>query len=275
MSFPTPLRAVITGAGSGLGRALALDLSGRGASVVISDIDPASAEETAGLVRAQGTRAEVIPCDVTDRDAVFGLVDETERRLGGIDFLANNAGVAVGGPFDELSIEDWRWAVDINLWGVIYGCQAAVPKMKAQGRGYILNVASAAGLLAPPAMSAYNVTKAGVVSLSETLYAEYKHSGIQVTVLCPTFFKTNIIGSGRGATTEKEDAQISRWMERAKVQAPGVAKTAVDAARDGKLYVQPMRDGRMAWRLKRTHPQRFYDTLSRAHEKYLKGHRKP
>jgi NAD(P)-dependent dehydrogenase (short-subunit alcohol dehydrogenase family) len=275
MSFPTPLRAVITGAGSGLGRALALDLSGRGASVVVSDIDPASAEETAGLVRAQGTRAEVIPCDVTDRDAVFGLVDETERRLGGIDFLANNAGVAVGGPFDEISIDDWRWAVDINLWGVIYGCQAAVPKMKAQGRGYILNVASAAGLLAPPAMSAYNVTKAGVVSLSETLYAEYKNSGIHVTVLCPTFFKTNIIGSGRGATTEKEDAQISRWMERAKVQAPGVAKAAVDAARDGKLYVQPMRDGRMAWRLKRTHPQRFYDTLSRAHEKYLKGHRKP
>jgi NAD(P)-dependent dehydrogenase (short-subunit alcohol dehydrogenase family) len=275
MSFPTPLRAVITGAGSGLGRALALDLSGRGASVVISDIDPASAEETAVLVRAQGTRAEVIPCDVTDRDAVFGLVDETERRLGGIDFLANNAGVAVGGPFDEISLEDWRWAVDINLWGVIYGCQAAVPKMKAQGRGYILNVASAAGLLAPPAMSAYNVTKAGVVSLSETLYAEYKNSGIHVAVLCPTFFKTNIIGSGRGATTEKEDAQISRWMERAKVQAPGVAKAAIDAARDGKLYVQPMRDGRMAWRLKRTHPQRFYDTLSRAHEKYLKGHRKP
>jgi NAD(P)-dependent dehydrogenase (short-subunit alcohol dehydrogenase family) len=275
MSFPTPLRAVITGAGSGLGRALALDLSGRGASVVVSDIDPAAAEETAGLVRAQGTRAEVIPCDVTDRDAVFGLVDETERRLGGIDFLANNAGVAVGGPFDEISIDDWRWAVDINLWGVIYGCQAAVPKMKAQGRGYILNVASAAGLLAPPAMSAYNVTKAGVVSLSETLYAEYKNSGIHVAVLCPTFFKTNIIGSGRGATTEKEDAQISRWMERAKVQAPGVAKAAVDAARDGKLYVQPMRDGRMAWRLKRTHPQRFYDTLSRAHEKYLKGHRKP
>jgi len=275
MAFPTPLRAVITGAGSGLGRALALDLSGRGASVVVSDIDPASAEETAGLVRAQGTRAEVIPCDVTDRDAVFGLVDETERRLGGIDFLANNAGVAVGGPFDEISIEDWRWAVDINLWGVIYGCQAAVPKMKAQGRGYILNVASAAGLLAPPAMSAYNVTKAGVVSLSETLYAEYKSGGIQVTVLCPTFFKTNIIGSGRGATTEKEDARISRWMERAKVQAPGVAKAAVDAARDGRLYAQPMRDGRMAWRLKRTHPQRFYDTLSRAHEKYLKGRRKP
>jgi NAD(P)-dependent dehydrogenase (short-subunit alcohol dehydrogenase family) len=271
MSFPHPLRAVVTGAGSGLGRALALDLAGRGASVLVSDINASSGEETARLIRDQGARAEVVVCDVTDRDAVFGLVDEAEARLGGIDFIANNAGVAVGGLFEEISIDDWRWAVDINLWGVIYGCQAAVPKMKAQGHGYILNVASAAGLLAPPAMSAYNVTKAGVVSLSESLYAEYKSQGIRVAVLCPTFFKTNIVGAGRGATTEKDDAQILRWMERSKVQAPGVAKTAIDAVRDGKLYVQPMRDGRMAWRFKRTHPQRFYDSLSRAHEKYLRG----
>jgi len=90
-------------------------------------------------------------------------------------------------------------------------------------------------------------------------------------VLCPTFFKTNIIGSGRGATTDKEDAQIQRWMERSKVQADGVAKAGIDAVEDGRLYVQPMRDGRMAWRLKRAHPQRFYDSLSRAHDKYLKG----
>ena len=275
MSFPKPLRAVITGAGSGLGRALALDLARRGASLVVSDIDPAAAEQTAELVRQRRTQAEVVQCDVTDRDAVFGLVDETEKRLGGIDFIANNAGVAVGGPFDEITIEDWRWAVDINLWGVIYGCQAAVPKMKARGRGYILNVASAAGLLAPPAMSTYNVTKAGVVALSETLYAEYKGAGLSMSVLCPTFFRTNIVEAGRGATSDKEDAQIIRWMERSKVQAPAVAKTAIDAVRDGKLYVQPMRDGRMAWRLKRTAPQRFYDSLSRAHQKFLRGHDKP
>jgi short-subunit dehydrogenase len=158
---------------------------------------------------------------------------------------------------------------------VIYGCQAAVPKMRAQGRGYIINVASAAGLLAPPSMSAYNVTKAGVVSLSETLFAEYKTQGIHVAVVCPTFFRTNIIGAIRGATTEKEDAQVIRWMERSKVQAPGVAKAAVDSVRDGKLYVQPMREGRMAWRLKRTAPQRFYDSLSRAHEKFLQGRKRP
>ena len=275
MSFPQPLRAVITGAGSGLGRAIALDLAERGASLIVSDIVLPSAEETAELVRQQGARAEAVRCDVTDRDAVFALVDETEKRLGGMDLIANNAGIAIGGPFDEISIEDWRWAVDINLWGVIYGCQAAVPKMRAQGRGYIINVASAAGLLAPPSMSAYNVTKAGVVSLSETLYTEYKTQGIHVAVVCPTFFRTNIIGAIRGATTEKEDAQVIRWMERSKVQAPGVAKAAVDSVRDGKLYVQPMREGRMAWRLKRTAPQRFYDSLSRAHEKFLQGRNRP
>jgi NAD(P)-dependent dehydrogenase (short-subunit alcohol dehydrogenase family) len=274
MSFPTPLRAVITGGGGGLGRALALELADHGASIVVSDIEPEGAEETARLVRQRGTRAEVVPCDVSDRDAVFGLVDETVSRLGGIDFIANNAGVGIGGPFDEVSIEDWRWTVDINLWGVVYGCQAAIPKMKAQGRGYVLNVASAAGLLCPPAMSAYNVTKAGVVALSETLFAEYKSRGINVSVLCPTFFKTNIMGSGRGATTQKEDNQVRQWMERSKVQAPDVAKQAIEAVRDGKLYVQPMRDGRMGWRLKRAHPQRFYESLARAHVKYLRSRNK-
>ncbi len=274
MSFPKPLRAVITGAGSGLGRALALDLAGRGASLMISDIVESSAQETAALVRGQGAQAEAIRCDVTDRDSVFSLVEETEMRLGGIDLIANNAGVAVGGPFDEISIEDWRWAVDINLWGVIYGCQAAIPKMRAQGHGYVVNIASAAGLLAPPSMSAYNVTKAGVVSLSETLYAEYKTRGIRVAVVCPTFFRTNIIGAIRGATTKKEDAQVIRWMERSKVQAPGVAKAAIDSVRDGKLYVQPMREGRMAWRLKRTAPQRFYDSLSQAHKQFLQNRKK-
>lgn len=274
MSFPKPLRAVITGAGSGLGRALSLDLARRGASLIVSDVVLSSAQETAELVRAEGAQAEALRCDVADRDDVFALLDETEVRLGGIDLIANNAGVAIGGPFDEISIEDWRWAVDINLWGVVYGCQAAIPKMRAQGHGYIVNVASAAGLLAPPSMSAYNVTKAGVVSLSETLYSEYKTQGIRVAVVCPTFFRTNIIGAMRGATTKKEDAQVIRWMERSKVQAPGVAKAAIDSVRDGKLYVQPMREGRMAWRLKRTAPQRFYDSLSRAHKQFLQNRSK-
>ncbi len=274
MSFSTPLRAVVTGAGSGLGRALSLDLAARGASLLLSDIDRASTEETASLAKKHGTQVEVTACDVTDRDAVFALVDEAETSLGGIDFIANNAGLGAGGPFDEISIEDWRTIIDVNLWGVVYGCQAAIPKMKAQGRGYVLNVASAAGLLNPPSMAPYNVSKAGVVSLSETLYAEYKQSGVRVSVLCPTFFRTNIIQNQLGSTTPKEDAQILKWMESSKVQAADVAKESIDAVRDGRLYVEPMRDGKIAWRLKRLSPQRFYDKLSNDYQRYLKGHAK-
>jgi len=274
MSLPKPLVAVVTGGGSGLGRALALELADRGASVIVSDLDEGRAEETAALVRDRGAAAEVVPCDVADRDAVFALIDAAEEAFGPVDVLCNNAGVSVGGLFEEISIEDWRWIFDINLWGVIYGCQAVIPKMKARGRGYILNVASAAGLLSPPNMSAYNVTKAGVVSLSETLYAELKSSGIGVSVLCPTFFRTNIVEGGRGATTEKDEAQIRRWMERSKVQAPEVAATAIDALGEGELYVQPMTDGRNAWRLKRLAPQRFYDRLGRAHDDHLESRRR-
>jgi len=269
MSFPEPLRAVITGGGSGLGRMLSLHLADLGASVVVSDVSETGAEETASLTRERGARTEVIPCDVTNRAAVFDLVEETEKRLGGVDLICNNAGVAIGGSFDEISIEDWSWIFDINLWGVIYGCQAAIPKMKAQGRGYILNVASAAGLLSPPNMAPYNVTKAGVVSLSESLYAEYKGSGIHVSVLCPTFFQTNIMNAGRGTATPREETRMRKWMERSKVQAPDVAKAAIDALREGELYVQPMADGRDAWQLKRQDPQSYVDLVSAAHEHLL------
>lgn len=267
MSFPRPLRAIVTGAGSGLGRALAQELAGRGGQLLVSDVDSVGLDQTASLLSERGTRVETLICDVADRDAVFGLVEEATSRLGGIDLMVNNAGVAVGGAFAEVSNEDWRWAMDINLWGVIHGCQAAAPRMLAQGRGYILNVASAAGLLSPPSMAPYNVTKAGVVALSETLYAEYKDAGLRVSVLCPTFFTTKIADSGRGAWREEDKQRVRRWMARSKVQAPEVARVAIDAVRDGKLYVQPMRDGRMAWRLKRLRPQRFYDALASTQRK--------
>ena len=275
MSFPTPLRSLVTGAGSGLGRALALDLAGRGSATVVADIDLESAEQTAALVRQAGGSAKALPCDVSDRDAVFHLVDSTERELGGLDLLVNNAGVSVGGSFDAIGIEDWEWLVGINVWGVIYGCQAVVPKMKAQGRGYILNVASAAGLLVPPTTSAYSVSKAAVVALSEALYVEYKSAGIRVTALCPGYFRTNILESTRGARTSDQDQRVARWMEQSKQQAPEVARAALDAVSTGRLYAQPMRYTRMAWRLKRTAPQSFYDLLDLIHRRMVSSRRQP
>jgi NAD(P)-dependent dehydrogenase (short-subunit alcohol dehydrogenase family) len=267
MGFPTPLRAIVTGAGSGLGRALSLELAGRGASLIVSDIDLEAARGTADLLRKTGATVHAVACDVTDRHAVFGLVDEAEERLGGIDLIANNAGVSVGGAFNEISIEDWRWVVDINMWGVIHGCQAVIPKMKSQGRGYVLNIASAAGLLVPPENSPYCVTKAAVVTLSESLYTEYKGDGIRVTALCPGYFRTNIVESRRGVDSRERDKQVIGWMERSKIQAAEVAKAGIDAVEAGTLYAQPMGYTRMAWRLKRSAPQRFYDIMGLLHRR--------
>ena len=154
-------RAVVTGAGSGLGRAFCLELArARHARIVCADIDEAAARRTAAEVGGTAVR-----CDVARVEEVEALADAAERALGGVDLVINNAGVAVGGRIGEVGLDDWRWIMGVNLWGVIYGCHVFAPRLRAQGRGHILNVASAAGLLAPPGMGPYNVTKAAVVAL--------------------------------------------------------------------------------------------------------------
>lgn len=252
------MRTVVTGAGSGLGRALCLEVARRGsARIVVSDIDAEGAEATAEMVRQAGSTAVVQITDVREREQVLALAAFAKETFGDTDLLCNNAGVAVGGPFELTSDEHWQWIVDINLWGVIYGCQAFLPGMRAAGRGRVINVASAAGLLSAPQMSAYNVTKSAVVGLSETLYAEYRSAGVNVSVLCPTFFQTNILENGRGPQTR--DTEFARGlMERSKVQAPEVAKQAIDAVEAGRLYCLPMADGRFLWRLKRLSPANYY-----------------
>ncbi len=255
-------QSVVTGGGSGLGRALCLEVARRGGNVVVADVNVQGAEETAHLVEQAGAKAWVTECDVRDPDAVDGLAAFATQEMGSVDLLCNNAGVALSGPFEELSLEDWRWIMDINLWGVIYGCRAFLPAMRMQGRGYVLNVASAAGLLRTPQMSPYNVTKVGVVGLSETLRCEYRPHGVNVTALCPTFFQTNIIEAGRGP--EMKETEVARkLMKRSKVQAPDVARIALDDLSAGRLYSVPMRDGRALWRLKRAAPEAFYDVLMR------------
>jgi len=152
----------------------------------------------------------------------------------------------------------------INLWGVIYGCRTFIPRFKEQKRGHILNIASAAGLLCTPALAPYNVTKAGVVALSECLHAELKQDGIGVTVLCPTFFRTNIAKSSRSHGDANPDI-AEKLMNRTTIQAADVARNAIEALDNGRLYALPHPDGRWFWRLKRVAPETFYDkVLTRA-----------
>ena len=256
--------AVVTGGGSGLGRAFCAELGRARARVLIADVNADGAEETAELVRQAGGEARVATIDVADRGQVESLATIAGEWLGDTDLLINNAGVAVSGPIGDVTLEDWKWQIDINLWGVIYGCHYFVPRMKKRRRGHVINVASAAGLLAPPQLGPYNVAKAGVVALSETLYAETKKLGVKVTVLCPSFFRTNIADSGRGVVDEKSRAALVRLMDRSKVQAPEVARAALGACTKGQLYCVPMTDAQVSWRLKRAIPGRFYDLLSRA-----------
>jgi len=246
-------RGVITGAGGGLGRALALELAGRGASLVISDVNGAAAEETARLARDAGAAdARAAVCDVTRLADVEALA---AAEGGAIDLLVNNAGVSSAGLVGELSIEDWRWTLDVDLYGVIHGCHAFVPRMRQRGRGHVLNVASAAGLLCAPRMAAYNVAKAGVIALSETLAAELRGSGVGVTVLCPTFLRTNVAAAGRFAD-ERSRATAERLVARGR-PAEEVARAALEAVERGDLYSLPMANGRWLWRLKRAVPRAF------------------
>src|SRR5262245_22617821 len=197
MTLPERPRTVITGAGSGLGRAFSLEIARRGGRVLVADINEEGARETVRLVAEAGGAATFVSCDVAKSPEVLALVGEADHAMGGVDLLINNAGVGCGGKVDEVPLSDWEWIMGINLWGVIHGCHAFIPRFRKQGGGHIINVASAAGLLSGPNMGAYNVTKAGVVALSETLAAELKVDHIRVTVLCPTFFKTQIVSSGR------------------------------------------------------------------------------
>lgn len=258
MKLNGPLcQVVITGAGSGFGRAIALTLAKRNAKLVLSDLDSDSLQETAQLARDFGAARVVTQlCDVTrlqDVQALASLCD------GDIHLVVNNAGVATSGYVGQLSIEDWRWTLEVDLFGVIHGCHVFVPLLKNQQFGHILNVASAAGLLHAPMMAAYNAAKAGVVAISETLYGELAGTGVGVTVLCPTFFQTNIVKNGRFNSPETQTL-AQRYIAQGP-KAEKIAEAALRAIECNRFYCIPMWDGRLIWRLKRAIPWMYLKLL--------------
>tara|TARA_R110002073_G_scaffold45053_2_gene124650 strand:- start:68663 stop:69511 length:849 start_codon:yes stop_codon:yes gene_type:complete len=249
--------AVITGAGSGIGRSFALQLAARNGAIVCSDIDLESAKETVALVEQAGGKGYAVTCDVRDAKQVEKLAQQSEKLLGHpVTLIINNAGVGLGGKFDEMSLDDWKWCMDINLWGVIHGCHYFVPGFKKQGHGAIINVASAASFTAAPEMSAYNVTKAGVRALSETLFSELRKDNIRVNVLCPTLVPTNIIKNGRipGRYSKLADHALMNY---AMTTSDDVAKLTLNRLDKGELYTTPQIDAKMFWLMKRASPNLY------------------
>lgn len=248
-------RAFITGAASGLGRELALRFAKAGYRVCVADINESRAGEVVKEVQATcnqalGTDAFFYRCDVSRDEDLANAVGAMDQRWGGTDVLINNAGVAGGGPFDWLSMDDWHWMMNINFNGVLRGCRAFVPRMKEQGSGYIINIASMAGLLNPPGMSNYNVAKAAVVSLSETLQPELKPHGIGVSCVCPSFFKTNLGESLRtpDANTEKN---MTKLLDNSDLSAADIADAIFTAMEKKQFLVVPHQKAKQAWDFKR------------------------
>lgn len=184
--------AVVTGAASGIGRALAEALGRRGAVVIVSDLNAGGAKAVADAIVAAGGRAESVTTDVSREADVTTLVDATLQRHGRVDLMINNAGIAVGGEVRDLIVADWRRIIDVNLLGVVHGVAAASPRMVAQGSGHILNIASLAGLGPWPTMAPYATTKFAVVGLSLSLRAEAASLGVRVSVACPGFVQSGI-----------------------------------------------------------------------------------
>lgn len=269
MALAPSTRVVITGAGSGLGKALALALGRRGARLQLSDRHLESVEKTAHEALSAGAR-EAVPlrCDVSQLIDIEALADDAMKRWGGLDLLINNAGIGSGGEVGETELDTWRRTLDINLWGVIYGCHVFTPLLRKQGSGHVLNVASVAGLIYTPGMGPYNVSKAGVVALSETMHAELRTKGVGVTVLCPSFFQTGILDEPLGV-----DAKGLRFarsqMKRSKLDAAAVAEAALAAVEANKLHAVPMTDGRWLWRARRVSPGLFVTAMGKLRERVM------
>lgn len=241
-------RILITGAGSGIGKATAARYARQGWRVLVSDVDESAAEAT-----AKELDASFIRLDVTEDATWLAALEWCKREWDGLDVLVNNAGVAGGGRFEQIDLADWDWIWNINLKGVVRGCRMFVPQFKEQRSGHIVNVASLAGIMNLPAMASYNVTKAGVISLSDTLRYELEPYGIHTTVVCPAYVRTNI-AQGMRSPDPAAVTLTEKLMASSKITADDVADQIFNAVRDKRFLVLTHPDGRKSARLKRYLP---------------------
>lgn len=238
--------AAVTGAASGLGRAMALAFAEEGMDVALADVDEKALHAVRHLIEGRGARATAMKVDVSKEADVAKFCDSLEA----IHVLCNNAGVAPAGAAWENSVDDWRWILGVNLWGVIHGVRAFAPRLIAQGEGHIVNTASVAGLISPPGSGAYNATKHAVVALSESLYHDLRErgSGVGVSVLCPAYVPTGIADSERNRpagfvpgeksrqTLEKE-ARMRKAVSSGRLSADDVARAVVAAVKEERFYI--------------------------------------
>jgi len=260
MKYPLK-RALISGSASGLGEAFSLQLAADGWTIGMCDVNSTSLEEAASKVEEAGGKPITYSFDVRDRDAYHDATEAFIAQAGGIDLLINNAGIGSGGLLGEMSLEDWDRTLGINLGGVVNGLHFAVPHMKSQGSGYIINTASAAAFAAAPAMTAYNASKAAVLAISETLHAELAPYNIGISCLMPTFINTPLHKTMIG-TPEAVKAAI-RAVSHSKHTAEDTIRFTLEQAGKGEFYVIYPPRARRIWNVKRLFPRRYFKEIEK------------
>jgi NAD(P)-dependent dehydrogenase (short-subunit alcohol dehydrogenase family) len=257
--------SVITGAGSGIGRALASELAGHGFKVGVSDIDLAGAQHTLEMVRSAGGTGEVFRCDVRNAEEVQKMADHFFALWGEVGLLVNNAGLMASGYVEEIPLEEWRKVVDTDLWGPVHGCRAFLPRMKKQAAGHILITASVAGVTPPLEESPYNVAKAGAIALGESLKTELAPFNIGVTILNPMGVNTNVVKNSYCSGAVQELWETS--FKATKLTPEDIARKTIRAVCRNRLYIFPHLHGKMFWYQKRFFPETFFGVLAFMHKK--------
>jgi NADP-dependent 3-hydroxy acid dehydrogenase YdfG len=248
-------RAFITGAASGLGKACCEILAKDGWTIGMIDLREEPLLKAAEEMKALGAKPLPYVLDVSDKSAYKVVAEDFLKATGGIDILFNNAGVGDGGLFEEYGLDNWEWMVGINQMSVIYGCHYFIPTFKEQKSGHIINTASLAAVSAAPTMGAYNVTKAAVVAVSETLYAELYDFKIGVSCLQPFYFKTDIAQFARGGDWVKK--ATSAMMNFSGLSAAEVAEESLRRSAKGELYILIPKLAKTMWLIKRLMPTKF------------------
>ncbi len=253
---------LITGAGSGLGRALALHFAEKSWKLVVADSNLVTAQETQDMIQSKGGKAFAAEVDVRDKQQLEQLRKKVKEQYGTIDVLINNAGVSGGGEFDSLERETLDWLFDINFFGVVNGYQAFASELKQLDRAQVINIASFAAIANPPASGAYNASKAAVVSFSETIRGELAHTNVGVTVVCPSFFRTNLLKYFR-SNEDKVKKVADRLMEKSSLNAQQVAAIIYDKAMANQFMVIPHKESQWHYRIKRWFPEFFFKKIKK------------
>lgn len=252
-----PKRILITGAGSGLGQALALRFAKHGMQVACVDINLERAQDT--LASLSGNGHAVFSADVSHDDSMQDLADKVLADWGVPDILINNAGIASGGDVLEAPISEWRHLWEVNVLSVVRGTRLFLPSMLKRGSGHVVNTASFAGLAGAPGLMTYGVSKAAVVAFSEQLRAECHGTGVEVSVICPAFFKTNLMQSTVG--TEKIKHLGQKMMDRSPDSLDQVADRIFADIAKQRFLIIPTKNEPMLWRIKRFFPKWYYKEL--------------